>query len=146
MKKIILLVTIFISFCATAQTNITIVPRPVELTSHQGAFHLNHSTVILAPAAATHDATMLNHYLKKFYGFGSTRDSAKYIVTNSQVAISILAQNLNCCSFTNFNPAIKRTYIISNLTANSATLTYSQIINSSSQKQSIATEIINLKK
>ncbi|MGN6801990.1 MAG: hypothetical protein ACTHJN_08800 [Ginsengibacter sp.] len=80
------------------------------------------------------------------YGFGSTRDSAKYIVTNSQVAISILAQNLNCCSFTNFNPAIKRTYIISNLTANSATLTYSQIINSSSQKQSIATEIINLKK
>ncbi|MGN6249707.1 MAG: beta-N-acetylhexosaminidase [Ginsengibacter sp.] len=69
MKKIILLVTIFITFCATAQTNITIVPRPVELTSHEGTFHLNHSTVILAPAAATHDATMLNHYLKKFYGF-----------------------------------------------------------------------------
>lgn len=91
MKKIILLVTIFITFCATAQTNITIVPRPVELTSHEGVFHLNHSTVILAPAAATHDAVMLNHYLKKFYGFSlPVRHSTEGKATKNAIILGLL--------------------------------------------------------
>ena len=76
------------------------------------------------------------------YGFGSTIDSAKYVVTNNQVTISIYAQG-DCCSFTHFNPVITRTYAISNLTANTATLTFSLLLGG---KLAPGTEIINLKK
>ena len=80
------------------------------------------------------------------YGMGPTVDSAKYTVTNNQVAISIYARKFNCCSFVYLNPVIKRTYNITNLTANSATLTYSQVSNSVLPEQSTPTEIINLKR
>lgn len=70
------------------------------------------------------------------------RDSAKYVLTNNQLATSIYARSWGCCSFIYLNPVITRTYNISNLTANTATLTYSKVINSSSS----AIEIINLKK
>lgn len=80
------------------------------------------------------------------YGMGPTVDSAKYVVTNNQVAISIYARKFNCCSFVYLNPVIKRTYKITNLTANTATLTYSQVSNSLLPEQSIPTEIINLKR
>jgi hexosaminidase len=69
MKKIIILFFIFIGFNATAQTNITIVPRPIELTANPGNFHLNRSTSIIASGNAKHDAAMLNYYLKKLYSF-----------------------------------------------------------------------------
>ena len=52
-----------------AQTNINIVPKPVELTIHQGIFIIDHSTVITAGTNTGHEAEMLNFYLKKFYGF-----------------------------------------------------------------------------
>jgi hypothetical protein len=77
---------------------------------------------------------------------GPTVDSAKYVVTNNQVAISIYARKLNCCSFVYLNPVIKRTYKITNLTANTVTLTYSQVSNSVLPEQSTPTEIINLKR
>ena len=64
-------------------------------------------------------------------------DSAKYILAGNQIIISVFAQNAGCCSFTYFNPAITRTYTMSNMTTNTATLTF----NSGMQ-----TEIINLKK
>ena len=69
MKKIAFLFSIVISLSAMAQTNINIIPKPVELTVHPGTFHLNHSTVIIANSYAKHDAVMLNFYLKKLYGF-----------------------------------------------------------------------------
>ena len=69
MKKIISLLSLFISFYTSAQTPIVIVPRPVELTVHSGTFKFDHSTAIFAPPAARHDAAMLNFYLKKFYSF-----------------------------------------------------------------------------
>ena len=69
-------------------------------------------------------------------------DSAKYVITNNQLTTSIYAGSWGCCSFIYLNPVIKRIYSISNLTENTATLTYSQAISSSSP----SIEIINLKK
>jgi hexosaminidase len=69
MKKITFLLLIVISFSTMAQTNINIVPKPVELTFHQGIFTINLSTVITAGNNTAHDAEMLNFYLKKLYGF-----------------------------------------------------------------------------
>jgi len=69
MKKITFLLLMFTSFYTMAQTNINIVPAPVELTVHTGTFHLSPSTVIIANSNAKHDAVMLNFYLKKLYGF-----------------------------------------------------------------------------
>ena len=74
------------------------------------------------------------------YGFGPTVDSADYIVKDSQVAISIVAQGHGPSnSFNPVNPAAKRTFSISNLTANTVTLTF--------QISAVSgIEIINLKK
>ncbi|MEO7046221.1 MAG: hypothetical protein ABI091_13005 [Ferruginibacter sp.] len=70
------------------------------------------------------------------------RDSAKYVLTNNQLTTTIYAQSSGCCSFIYLNPVITRTYKISNLTANTATLTYSQ----SGSSALPVIEIINLKK
>ena len=72
MKKI---VTFFLGFTllanlsAISQTNISIIPKPAELTQGSGSFNLGTSTVIIATPTAKHDAEMLNFYLKKLYGF-----------------------------------------------------------------------------
>jgi hexosaminidase len=86
MKKITILFLIFTSFSAMAQTNIIIVPRPVELKVHSGTFHLNQSTVIIANSYAMHDAKMLNFYLNKLYGFSL---SIKNISPNKNVKNAI---------------------------------------------------------
>jgi len=75
------------------------------------------------------------------YGDGPIIDSANYIVKDNQVIISILAQNHSCCSFTYLNPVVARIYTISNLTANTATLTFQSV-----EVSGMETEIINLKK
>ena len=68
MKKI---VTFFLGFTllanlsAISQTNISIIPKPAELTQGSGSFNLGTSTVIIANPTAKHDAEMLNFYLKK---------------------------------------------------------------------------------
>ncbi len=70
-----------------AQTNITIIPKPVELTQKSGYFNLNKSTIIIANAAVKHNADMLNFYLKKFYGFAlpvkniSTYQNVKNVIS-----------------------------------------------------------------
>ena len=69
MKKLITFFLILINLSAIAQTNINIIPKPVELTQKTGYFNLNKSTVIIANTAAKHNADMLNFYLKKLYGF-----------------------------------------------------------------------------
>jgi hexosaminidase len=69
MKKLIILSLILLNLSATAQTNIAIIPKPVELTQKEGTFHLNKSTIIVANSSAKHNADMLNVYLKKLYGF-----------------------------------------------------------------------------
>ncbi len=74
------------------------------------------------------------------YGNGPIVDSADYIVKDSQVAISIVAQGHGSSnSFNPINPVAKRTYRISNLTANTVTLTFQTSVGP-------VIEIINLKK
>ncbi len=72
MKKIVtffLGFTLFANLSAISQTNISIIPKPAELTQGSGSFNLGTSTVIIANPTAKHDAEMLNFYLKKLYGF-----------------------------------------------------------------------------
>ena len=69
MKKITLLFLIVISFSVMAQNNISIIPKPVELTQKNGYFDFNTSTAIVAIAGEKHNADMLNYYLQKLYGF-----------------------------------------------------------------------------
>ena len=72
MKKIVtffLGFTLFANLSAISQTNISIIPKPAELTQGSGSFNLGTSTVIIATPTGKHDAEMLNFYLKKLYGF-----------------------------------------------------------------------------
>jgi hypothetical protein len=81
------------------------------------------------------------------YGFGPIVDSADFIIKDNQVAIFILAQGHGPYnSFNPVNPVVTRTYSISNLTVNTATLTFQIIHGSSSPSAVSAIEIINLKK
>ena len=69
MKKLIIPFFTLVNLSVIAQTNINIIPKPVELNQRDGYFSLTKSTVIVANSAAKHNADMLNFYLKKFYGF-----------------------------------------------------------------------------
>lgn len=74
-------------------------------------------------------------------------DSANYIVKDSLVTISILAQGRGpSSSFNPVNPVATRTYRISNLTANTVTLTFQIIYTYLSPSVGSVIEIINLKK
>lgn len=73
MKKLLLFASFFMYINSFAQTNIVnIVPTPVELTMHSGSFSFDNTTVIIAGISASHEAQMLNLYLKKLYGFRLT--------------------------------------------------------------------------
>ncbi len=78
-------------------------------------------------------------YYNCTYGYPSV-DSAKYVLASNQITIYIFAKDAGCCSFTYINPVISRTYSISNLTANTLTLSFTGDVSG------LATEIINLKK
>ena len=69
MKKFILFLLLFTSLSAISQTNLNIIPKPVEIKEGSGDFTLTKSTSIIANAAESHNADMLNFYLKKLYGF-----------------------------------------------------------------------------
>ncbi len=86
------------------------------------------------------NGTLITSFSFCSFGFGPTVDSADYIVKDSQVAISIVAQGHGPSnSFNPVNPVAKRTYSISNLTANTVTLTFQTSVGS-------MIEMINLKK
>ncbi len=76
MKKITCLFLMFVTLSAMAQSNISIIPKPVELRAGTGYFTLNKSTIILYNNDEKHNADMLNFYLKKLYGFTLTEKSA----------------------------------------------------------------------
>jgi hexosaminidase len=70
MKKLFLLVSLFVCFTGFSQTKtVTIVPEPVQLDMRTGNFSFDKSTVIVAGKSAQHEADMLNVYLNKLYGF-----------------------------------------------------------------------------
>lgn len=78
----------------------------------------------------------------------STVDSAKYkMVTSNQVEISNYFIGYGWAPVSHYiNPVESRTYVISNLTSHSATLTFATVHPSSVNVSGIETEIINLKK
>ncbi|KAA9037221.1 beta-N-acetylhexosaminidase [Ginsengibacter hankyongi] len=69
MKKLIITSLILANLSVFAQTNVSIIPKPVEVTQKSGYFNLSKSTIIIANSSAKHNADMLNFYLKKLYGF-----------------------------------------------------------------------------
>lgn len=81
-------------------------------------------------------------------GFLSTTDSSKYnAVTNNQVEISIYFIGFSWGPANQYiNPAESRTYVISNLTTHSATLTFETVHPSAMNVSGIETETINLKR
>lgn len=69
MKKLLLALFLFLSVAAFSQTKFVIVPQPVSMQTHEGTFTLKKTTDIVASKSDIHEASMLNFYLKKLYGF-----------------------------------------------------------------------------
>jgi hypothetical protein len=88
------------------------------------------------------------HYFMCTYGLEGPIDSANYVVKDNRVAISIFAQGRDAgpSTFIYFNPGFARTCTISNLTANTATLTFHIDFAYSAPVGGSMVEIINLEK
>lgn len=69
MKKIFLALFLLLSVATFCQTKVVIVPQPVSMQMHDGNFNFSKATAIVASKNDMHEATMLNVYLKKLYGF-----------------------------------------------------------------------------
>ena len=69
MKKLLSALFIFTTLSCVAQSEINIIPKPVDISQQDGYFKLTKSTIIIANATTKHDADMLNFYLHKLYGF-----------------------------------------------------------------------------
>jgi len=69
MKKLFFIPFLFLILTVAAQTKIVIVPEPVSMEMHQGNFHFNSATNVIAEKGAEHEVRMLNFYLNKLYGF-----------------------------------------------------------------------------
>lgn len=69
MKKLFLALFLFLSVATFGQTKFVIVPQPVSMQTHEGNFTLTKTTNIVASKSDIHEASMLNFYLKKLYGF-----------------------------------------------------------------------------
>ncbi|MEO6681409.1 MAG: family 20 glycosylhydrolase [Ginsengibacter sp.] len=63
----------FFLLCTTSvfaqQKDVFIVPHPVSMNVNEGTFILTNKTPLIADKSSKHEAEMLNHYLKKLYGF-----------------------------------------------------------------------------
>ncbi len=90
MKKTTILFLMLASLSATAQTIVTIVPKPVELKINEGTFHLSKSTVIIANKNTMHDADMLNFYLAKLYGFSLAVKNISPVNSKNVITLGIL--------------------------------------------------------
>jgi hexosaminidase len=94
MKKLIIPFFILANLSAIAQTNINIIPRPVDVMEKNGYFNFTKSALIVANSYVRHNADMLNFYLQKFYGFtldvksippaNKTKATITLIVKNSE--------------------------------------------------------------
>jgi hexosaminidase len=92
MKKLFLIPLLFLILTVDAQTKIVIVPEPVSIEMHEGNFHFNSATNVIAEKGAEHEVRMLNFYLKKIYGF-SLPTRAKLSSTNTSNIIFKLVKN-----------------------------------------------------
>ena len=92
MKKLFLIPLLFLILTVGAQTKVVIVPQPVSMEMHQGTFHFNSATNVIAENGAEHEVRMLNFYLKQLYGF-SLPTRAKLSNTNTSNIIFKLLKN-----------------------------------------------------
>lgn len=92
MKKLFLIPLLFLILTVRAQTKVVIVPQPVSIEMHQGNFHFNSATNVIAENGAEHEVRMLNFYLKKLYGF-TLPARAKISSTNGSNIIFMLVNN-----------------------------------------------------
>lgn len=92
MKKLFLIPLLFLILTVRAQTKVVIVPQPVSIEMHQGNFHFNSATNVIAENGAEHEVRMLNFYLKKLYGF-TLPARAKISSTNGSNIIFKLVNN-----------------------------------------------------
>ncbi|MEO8822149.1 MAG: beta-N-acetylhexosaminidase [Ginsengibacter sp.] len=69
MKKLLCIPLLFLMATAGAQNKVVIVPQPVSMEIHTGNFNFTSATSIIAGNEASHEAKMLNFYLKKLYDF-----------------------------------------------------------------------------
>lgn len=92
MKKLFLIPLLFLILTVHAQSKVVIVPQPVSIEMHQGNFHFNSATNVIAENGAEHEVRMLNFYLKKLYGF-TLPARAKISSTNGSNIIFKLVNN-----------------------------------------------------
>jgi hexosaminidase len=92
MKKLFFIPLLFLILTADAQTKIVIVPKPVSMEMHEGNFHFNSATNVIAENGAEHEVRMLNFYLKKLYGF-TLPARTKLSSTNTSNIIFKLVKN-----------------------------------------------------
>jgi hexosaminidase len=93
MKKFFIIPLLFSVLTVSAQTKITIVPKPVSMEIHPGNFHFNSATNIIAENGAEHEIRMLNFYLKKLYGFTLPVRNKVSANNGSQVVFKLLKNN-----------------------------------------------------
>jgi hexosaminidase len=93
MKKLILIPLLFMILNVSAQTKVTIVPKPVSMEMHAGNFHFNSATNIIADKGAEHEIRMLNFYLKTLYGFTLPVRNKVSANNGSQIVFKLLKNN-----------------------------------------------------
>jgi hexosaminidase len=93
MKKLFLIPLLFMILNVSAQTKVTIVPKPVSMEMHAGNFHFNSATNIIADKGAEHEIRMLNFYLKTLYGFTLPVRNKVSANNGSQIVFKLLKNN-----------------------------------------------------
>jgi hexosaminidase len=93
MKKLFLIPLLFMILNVSAQTKVTIVPKPVSMEMHAGNFHFNSATNIIADKGAEHEIRMLNFYLKTLYGFTLPVRNKVSASNGSQIVFKLLKNN-----------------------------------------------------
>ena len=94
LHRILLIVCIVaFSFLQQAQAQVSIVPKPVEMTAGTaGTFTIDQKTVLFADAALKNSGTFFSGYLKQFYGFtvgagkGTGGANAIYLKLNKSIS------------------------------------------------------------
>jgi len=93
MKKLFFIPFLFLILTVAAQTKIVIVPEPVSMEMHQGNFHFNSATNVIAEKGAEHEVRMLNFYLNKLYGFSLPTRTTLSSTNTSNIIFKLVKNN-----------------------------------------------------
>jgi hexosaminidase len=93
MKKLFFIPFLFLILTVAAQTKIVIVPEPVSMEMHEGNFHFNSATNVIAEKGAEHEVRMLNFYLNKLYGFSLPTRTTLSSTNTSNIIFKLVKNN-----------------------------------------------------